>query len=84
MHFDKRDIDREQRIAQRDAGVRERTGIDDDERHAIGFRFLHPVDQFVFGIALAAGNVVAQVGGDRRATRLDIGKRRCAVNIGLT
>src|ERR1700743_132775 len=43
---------RQERVAQRDAGVGEGAGVDDDERRAVGLRGMYAADQVVFGIAL--------------------------------
>jgi hypothetical protein len=64
--------------------MRERTGIDDDEIDAVGFCLLHSIDQLMLRVALAAGDVMAQVGSDPPAARFDVGKRRRAIDIGLT
>ena len=60
MHFDEGNGDAAQRIAQRDAGVGERAGVQDHERGAGLGRPLHDVDQFVLGIALPRHELMPQ------------------------
>jgi len=54
MHFDKGNRDAGQGITQRDAGMRQAAGIDDDEGNFLLFRRMDAVDQRAFRIALEA------------------------------
>ena len=54
MHFDKRNINRCQRITQCDTGMGECGGINNDEV-GLTARLLHGIDQFMLGIALQGG-----------------------------
>lgn len=83
MNFNKRDLYRQQRIAQGDAGVRETTGVQNDKIDAVGRGLLHPVDQFVFGIALEGVERMPVIGRDFATAILDVRKARGAVNIGF-
>ena len=52
VHFDERDADPRQGVAQRDAGVGEAARIDDDERKSLRLRRMDPLDQRTFVVAL--------------------------------
>ena len=54
MHFDERNLHRGQCVAQGDAGMRERAGIDQDDRGAIFAGGVDAVDQLVLGVGLEA------------------------------
>ena len=54
VHLDERNLDREQGVAQRDAGVREAGRVEDDERDVAGRRLVDALDQLGFGVALEA------------------------------
>ena len=75
---------REERIPQRNARVRERAGIKDDECDALRGRTLHAVDQIVFGVTLETGQLMPESGSYARTARLDIPERGRAVNVRLT
>ena len=83
MNFNKRDLDRQQGIAQGDAGVCETTGVQYDEIDAVRRGLLHPVDQFMFGIALKGIERMPVIRGELSAALLDVRKPRRAVNIGF-
>ena len=55
VNFDKRNLNREERVAQRNAGVRKGTRVQDDEVDPVACGLLYAVDKFVFGITLEAG-----------------------------
>ena len=71
MHFDEGQRNAEDGIAQRDAGVGEGAGVQDQELDALRLRLLHGIDQLMLGIALAGGELVAQVPRQRGAARND-------------
>ena len=52
VNLNERNINGEQRIAQCDAGVRERARVEQYERRSVLAGRLDAVDEFVFGIAL--------------------------------
>ena len=54
MHFHSRDFHRDQRVVQRDRGVRIAAGIDDDAGRLLGMRLVDEVDQFAFAVGLPA------------------------------
>ena len=79
MNFNKRDCNSKKRIANRDARVRERARVEDDEIDAVFGAFLHSIDQLVFGVALVAIQRVSKL----NAVRLDVVKACRTVNLGL-
>jgi len=83
VNFDKRNLNSEKRVAQRDAGVREATRVQDDEFDPVDLGFLNPVNEFMFGIALKAGKLVSELFGDLNRTVLDVAKAGRAVDIGF-
>lgn len=54
VHFDEGNLHRQQGIAQGDAGMRQRRGVEDDERDVRAGRFVNLVDQLMRRIANAA------------------------------
>ena len=54
MNLDEWNSNRKECIAQGDACVGEAPGVQNDEIDAIGRCFVHPVNEFMFGIALKA------------------------------
>ena len=78
VDLDERDRHAGERVAQRDAGVRQAAGVDDDELDAFVARGLDPVDQRAFVVALEA----RERGAARRRValqrRLDAGQGRRA------
>ena len=56
VDFDERNGYARQRIAQGDAGVRVRTGVDQDVVDTVAASLLDAVDQFAFMVALERGN----------------------------
>jgi len=84
VNLDKRNLNSEQGVAQRDAGVREATRVQDDEFDPVDLGFLHPVNEFMFGIALKAGKLVPEIFGDFNRATLDVAKACRAVDISFT
>ncbi len=83
MHFDERQADAQDGVAQRDAAVGKGSGVQDHEFHPLARRALYLADQLVFGIALAGDELMAQLPGQGRAA-LDYGVQRVgAVESGL-
>src|SRR5579863_1863468 len=74
VHLDERHPHRQQRIAQRDAGMREGAGIDDEKRHALGTGTVHALDQLVLGVALKGDELVPALARHGRGARLDVGQ----------
>ena len=83
VYFDKRNLNRQKSIAQRNARVREATGIQDDKFDVIDGGLLDPVDEFMFGITLEAIEVMSELFGDRNAAFFDVGEIGRTVNIGF-
>ena len=83
MHFDKRDGDGCQRIAQRHAGMGVSRRIDDDEIHLVARGFVQPVDQGTFVVVLEGFDVCA--GGFSAADQrtVDVVERGEAVMLGF-
>jgi hypothetical protein len=54
VNLDKRNLNRQECVAQGDTRMRERSGIQDDEIDPIGRGLLHAIDEFMFGVALVA------------------------------
>src|SRR6185437_16773396 len=54
MHLDHRHPDREHRIAQRDAGMRESAGVEDQNADVLGGSLLNAADELMLRIALEA------------------------------
>src|SRR5882672_7268971 len=83
MHFDERDADSEQRIAQGDARVRERTRIEYDVADALALRSMDAIDQHMLRVALQAIERMASRLCQLGEARVDVGKRVAAVDLGL-
>ncbi len=66
VHFNERHTGAQQRVAQRDAGVREGARVDDHERHAVGAGPMDAIDELVFGVTLERDQLVPELAGDRR------------------
>ena len=62
VHFDERDPDRQQGIAQGDARMRERCRIEDDECHVRSRRLVDTGDQLGLGVALKRRQVMSGFG----------------------
>ena len=84
VYFDKRNLNRQKSIAQRNARVREATGIQDDKFDVIDGGLLDPVDEFMFGITLEAIEVMAELFGGLNTVLFDVGEIGRTVNIGFT
>ena len=81
VYFDKRNLNREERITQRNTGVGERSWIQDNEVDTIGGGFLHPIDEFVFGIALKAIHLMSKLNRDFNAVCFDVFEARRAIDL---
>ena len=56
VDLDARDIDSGEGIAQRDTGMRERGGVDNNELGAISLCLMHRLDQLLLAVALQTGD----------------------------
>ena len=84
VHFDKRNLNGQKSISQRNTRVREATGVQDDKFNVVDGGLLDPVDEFMFGITLEAIKFMSELFGNVNATLFDVGKPGRAVDIGLT
>jgi hypothetical protein len=76
-------LNREQGIPQCDAGVRKTAWIQNDEIDLIGSGPLNSVNQFMFGIALKAFELMPQLLCELDAALLDVGEGGCAIDTGF-
>jgi len=83
VDLDGRDFDRDQRIVQRDRGVRVAARVDDDPRGLVGMRLVDEIDQLAFAVGLPAIGLETELRGGLSAKLLDIGKPRMAIGLGL-
>ena len=61
------------------------TRVQDDEIDPIGRCFVHPVDEFMFGIALKTAQLVSDCfTGELNTACFDVGEARGAIDLGLT
>src|SRR5688572_657715 len=81
MHLDERHAYREQRIAQRDARVREGPRVQDDDVDPVARRALNGFDQRGFGVTLQGREVMTQLPGESGELALDRGQRIGPVDI---
>jgi len=84
VNLDKRNLNSEKSVAQRDTCVREATRVQDDEFDPVDLGFLNPVNEFMFGVALKTGKLMPELFGDFNRTTLDVAKACRAVDIGFT
>ena len=75
--------DRGQRIAQRDAGVRQRARIDQDEAVPSFARGVDAIDQRTLGVRLESDQLVAGCLRDRGQIGIDLGQGRTAIGLRL-
>src|SRR5690606_2710397 len=83
MELDERDPDREQRVAQRNAGVREGRRIEQNEVDLLRAGRVDAPDQLVLGVALVGIERVTCCLGEAFQPGLDVGQRRAAVELRL-
>jgi len=83
MHLEERDRHAGERIAQRDAGVRQATRVDDDVAGAVEPRRVDAVDQGAFVVALKALHRHPARRAERDRSALDVGQRVVAVDLRL-
>ena len=79
MNFDERHRSGQQRIAQRNAGVGEGAGIEQDAGRAVVARGVDALDQLVLGVALEMVEGVTRVGGHLLEPGDDVRQRLVAV-----
>src|SRR5690606_13461799 len=84
VELDERDRDREQRVAERDARVRECGRVEQNEIDLLAARGMDAPDQLVLGVALKRVERVPGGPGELLQPRLDIGERRMSVELGLS
>src|SRR5437899_1134110 len=83
VHFDGRNLHREQRVMQGDRGVRIAAGTDDDALHLARMRLVDEVDQLALAVGLPAIGLEAELRRGLPAQCLDVGQRGMAVLLGL-
>ena len=83
VHFDKRDLNSQEGISQRNTGMRETTGVQDDKFDVFGSGLLDPVDELMLGVTLKALQLMSKFTGDCNTALLDVGKTGCAIDIGF-
>ena len=84
VHFDKRNLNGQKSIAQRNTRVREATGVQDDKFNVVDGGLLDPVDELMFGITLETNKVMSELFGEGNAALFDVGEIGRTVNIGFT
>ena len=84
VHFDKRNLNGQKSISQRNTCVREATGVQDDEFDVFDGGLLDPVDELMFGITLETNKVMSEFFGEGNAALFDVGEIGRTVNIGFT
>jgi len=77
VYFDERNGHGGQCVAQRDAGMRQRAGVDDDELRAVEPCRVQPIDQTALVVALEGLQRDPESGRDLGQLALDVGE--CAV-----
>ena len=83
MHFDRRNLHRDQRVMQRDRGVRIAAGVDDDAGRLLRVRLVDEIDQLALAVGLPAIGLQAELRRRFHAQLFDIGERRVAVGLRL-
>ena len=83
VYFDKRNLNGQKSIAQRNTGVRETARVQDDEFNTIDLSLLDSIDEFMLGIALEAGQFMSEVLGQPDAATFDVGEAGRAIDIGF-
>ena len=83
VDLDKRNLNGEKSISQRDTGMREATGVQNDKINTINLSLLDSVDEFMLGITLEASQFMSKVPGQLDAATFNVGKAGSAVDIGL-
>jgi len=84
VNFNKRNLNGQNGISQRNACMRETTRIQNNKFDPVDLGLLNPVNELVFGVALEAGEVMSKLFCDLNATFFDVGKACRAINIGFT
>lgn len=83
MHLDKRNLDGNQGITKRNAGVGQSRRIDDDERRSLYFRGMNPLDELTFMIALEAFDRDAENLTSQGQPVIDVLQAFGAINLGF-
>src|SRR5438309_11784003 len=71
VHLDEGQGRAGERVAQRDAGMGQRSRIDDDERDGVGGRPLDALDELVLGVALEGEELVTELPGHLQGALLN-------------
>ena len=84
VNFDKRNLNGQKSVTQRNTRVRESARVQDDEVDPVNLGLLDPVNEFMFGVALKTGKVVSELIGKLNAAFFDVAESCRAVDIGFT
>jgi len=84
VHFDKRNLNSQKSIAQRNTRMRVATGVQDDKFNVVDGGLLDPVDELMFGITLEAIEFMSELLSNVNTTLFDVGKPGRAVNARFT
>src|SRR5690606_3271208 len=83
MYFNKRNRDRQQSVAQRHAGMSERTGVKQDKVNAFKAGIMNAIDEFVLSIALQVQQVMTGIHTSAAQAFIDVVQRLITVNLRL-
>src|SRR5690606_39092892 len=83
MYFNEGNVDGRERIPDRNTGMRVRGSVDDDVFRSIAPRFLDPIHQSAFMIALVRAQYGSPAVGQVLESLIDIRKSQRAVDLGL-
>ncbi len=78
MDLDERTLDRQQRVAQRDACMRQPTGVDDRD---VEVPLVEPIDQGALVVGLEEVDAQVELGSSGRNTGVDLVERLAPVNL---
>ena len=82
MHLDDREIGRVQRVENRDRGMCQRAGVDDDALGCLT-RLMNPIDKLAFVVGLTEIDRQIERRSARETTLLDIGQCIIAISCRL-
>lgn len=84
VNFDEWEADGQERVADSNAGVRKSARVQKDEVDTFRRGELHAINNFVFGIALEANELVVEIAGKNLQSTLNVCKVCVAVYARLT
>src|SRR5450755_1379350 len=83
MHFDEGQAHRKQCVAQGETRMRKRPRIENQESNARLGRGVQALDEFVLGVTLKRGQLMARLARKRGKTLLNRGERVLSIDLGL-